>query len=163
MTTGISLSLLMFFSLSINVIFFRNECCMHVNSGGQIRTFQVISGHTLIHSAHGCSTTVISFPLWRLCPNIHSWLVCVYLCVSVCARMCILFMHKYYCAYFSYVGAVFSSGLYVYSEMIYVYFVQYKSSRACVCCLAALGLSWISQPFIVLDLRFGGWGWCVYV
>lgn len=50
--------------------------------------FKVILGQAQIHSVYGCSSTVISFPLWRLCPNIHSWL-CVPPCESVCLCVCL--------------------------------------------------------------------------
>ncbi len=48
--------------------------------------------------------------------------------------MCILCMQRTYVCifYLAYAGVAFS-GLYVCSEMIRVYFVQYKSPCACVC------------------------------
>lgn len=61
----------------------------HAFCGGQMKMFQVILGLPLIRRSDGCSTTVISFPHWRLCPNIPSWL-------PLCAPRRESLRHKHY-------------------------------------------------------------------
>lgn len=60
--------------------------------GGQLKkSFRLFSDPLWSAVLMAAVQSVISFPLWRLCPNIYSWLLH---CVCVC--LCINILHGYY-------------------------------------------------------------------